>query len=311
MKVQIIVIGIAILMLPMTFAAPTAVQSGENDQGIFGGISIEVSNTTSASTQASMAEYPDIAEVYTATWCENCVPAEEGLYAAIAESSGNVTVLAFHRAIGEAEDPFGVQAVDERWESRYGAQSKKTVSQMRAPPTMIINGEYMHAGTAGYEGELLKPYYSESLAIPTYFSEQSANSSLTWSSEDKVNGTVTWSLEAGEWLPESSTSLLFVVEAAAYFENGSNGLGTYHDIVRDMVELDGNSGSMDYTLPGAWDGDDLSLVLVHQWEIYPVIIVDPPVDEGFLGLPAAGVLLLAVSLVGAAITAAKRSTRLH
>ena len=276
---KIVVLSIASLMLPMAFAAPTPVASAGYPQGIFGGISIEVSNLTNASTESSMADYPSIAEVYTASWCENCVLAEEGLYTAISEASGDTMTLTFHRAIGEVEDPFGVEAADHRWEARYGDASKDTVSVKRAPPTIIINGETMHAGSGGLDGEQLKPYYAESLAKPSSFSQKSATSSLSWSSEDMATGTLTWNLEAGDWLPESTTSLVFVVEASATFEEGSNGIGDYLDVVRDMIELNGNSGSMNYTLPLAWDGEDLSLVLVHQWGERPVVAccdVSPP-----------------------------------
>ncbi|HIN44155.1 MAG TPA: hypothetical protein EYM81_00010, partial [Candidatus Poseidoniales archaeon] len=280
---KIVVLSIASLMLPMAFAAPTPVASAGYPQGIFGGISIEVSNLTNASTESSMADYPSIAEVYTASWCENCVLAEEGLYTAISEASGDTMTLTFHRAIGEVEDPFGVEAADHRWEARYGDASKDTVSVKRAPPTIIINGETMHAGSGGLDGEQLKPYYAESLAKPSSFSQKSATSSLSWSSEDMATGTLTWNLEAGDWLPESTTSLVFVVEASATFEEGSNGIGDYLDVVRDMIELNGNSGSMNYTLPLAWDGEDLSLVLVHQWGERPVVAccdVSPPEDGG-------------------------------
>ncbi|HIO24846.1 MAG TPA: hypothetical protein EYN17_02890, partial [Candidatus Poseidoniales archaeon] len=207
---KIVVLSIASLMLPMAFAAPTPVASAGYPQGIFGGISIEVSNLTNASTESSMADYPSIAEVYTASWCENCVLAEEGLYTAISEASGDTMTLTFHRAIGEVEDPFGVEAADHRWEARYGDASKDTVSVKRAPPTIIINGETMHAGSGGLDGEQLKPYYAESLAKPSSFSQKSATSSLSWSSEDMATGTLTWNLEAGDWLPESTTSLVFV-----------------------------------------------------------------------------------------------------
>ncbi|HIO85704.1 MAG TPA: hypothetical protein EYN42_00115 [Candidatus Poseidoniales archaeon] len=301
---KIVVLSIASLMLPMAFAAPTPVASAGYPQGIFGGISIEVSNLTNASTESSMADYPSIAEVYTASWCENCVLAEEGLYTAISEASGDTMTLTFHRAIGEVEDPFGVEAADHRWEARYGDASKDTVSVKRAPPTIIINGETMHAGSGGLDGEQLKPYYAESLAKPSSFSQKSATSSLSWSSEDMATGTLTWNLEAGDWLPESTTSLVFVVEASATFEEGSNGIGDYLDVVRDMIELNGNSGSMNYTLPLAWDGEDLSLVLVHQWGERPVVAccdVSPPEDGGLFGLPAIGVLWVVVGLAGAAL----------
>ena len=305
---RIVVLSFALLMFPMAIAAPTPVPTADYPQGIFGGVSIEVSNVTNASSESSMAEYPSIAEVYTASWCGNCVYAEEGLYAAIAEATGETTTLTFHRAIGEVEDPFGVESADHRWEARYGNTSKDTVSVMRAPPTIIINGETMHAGSGGLEGEQLKPYYAESLSQPHQFSQESATSSLSWSSEDMASGTLTWNLEAGDWLPESTTSLVFVVEASATFEEGSNGLGDYHDVVRDMVELDDNSGSMNYTLPAAWDGEDLSLVLVHQWsEELEIACCDvspsAPEDDGLLGLPAIGAMWVVVGLAGAALVA--------
>ncbi|HIA24930.1 MAG: hypothetical protein CXX81_06880 [Methanobacteriota archaeon] len=309
---KIVVLSIASLMLPMAFAAPTPVASAGYPQGIFGGISIEVSNLTNASTESSMADYPSIAEVYTASWCENCVLAEEGLYTAISEASGDTMTLTFHRAIGEVEDPFGVEAADHRWEARYGDASKDTVSVKRAPPTIIINGETMHAGSGGLDGEQLKPYYAESLAKPSSFSQKSATSSLSWSSEDMATGTLTWNLEAGDWLPESTTSLVFVVEASATFEEGSNGIGDYLDVVRDMIELNGNSGSMNYTLPLAWDGEDLSLVLVHQWGERPVVAccdVSPPEDGGLFGLPSIGVLWVVVGLAGAALVANNHSRK--
>ncbi len=303
-RTRLVVLSFALLMVPITIAAPTPLPTADYEQGIFGGITIDVSNQTDVSTEASMANYPSIAEVYTATWCENCVPAEEGLYAAIAESPSDTTVLTFHRFLGEVEDPFGVESADHRWETRYGQASKNSVGIMRAPPTMIINGEIMHAGSGGLEKEQLKPYFADSLAQPSQFSQRSATSSLSWSSEDMANGTITWALEASDWLPESTTSLIFVVEASATFEEGSNGLGDYHDVVRDMIELDGNSGSMNYTLPAAWDGDDISLVLVHQWDIHledSCCDVNPPDDDGFFGLPAIGVMWVVVGLAGAAL----------
>ena len=310
---RFVALSVALLMIPMVFAAPTPVPTGaQGAQGIFGGISIEVSNLTNASTESSMADYPSIAEVYTASWCENCVLAEDGLYAAIAEASGETVTLTFHRAIGEVEDPFGVEAADHRWEARYGDASKDTVSVKRAPPTIIINGEIMHAGSGGLDGEQLKPYYAESLAQPSQFSHKSATSSLAWSSEDMATGTLTWDLDAGDWLPESTTSLIFVVEASATFEEGSNGLGDYHDVVRDMIELNGNSGSMNYTLPLAWDGEDLSLVLVHQWSeewFISCCDVDPPEDDGLFGLPAIGAMWVVFGLAGAALVANNHSRK--
>ena len=65
-----------------------------------------------------------------------------------------------------------------------------------------------------------------------------------------------------------------VVEHSAYFPDGGNGLEYYEDVVRAVIELDvtGNNdtavgGQQMITLPDAWDGDDLALVLVHEWHL--------------------------------------------
>lgn len=286
--------------------APEAISSGNPDRGVFGGISIEISNSSATSQSLSIGSLPAIAEVYTATWCENCVPAEEGLMAAIEESGQTTTVLAFHRAKAETEDPFGVESADERWEVRYGDASASAVAIMRAPPTMVINGELMHAGSGGLEGESLKPIYADSLAKAPRFSDQQGSSTLTWTPGDDGSGSVDWSLEAGDWLPEETQSILFVVEHSATFSEGSNGLGDYHDVVREMVVLDGMSGQVSLTPPEAWDGDDLSLVLVHQWQMPSDGVENDSEDEGILGLPATTAVALSLTLVAAAVISRRR-----
>jgi len=65
-----------------------------------------------------------------------------------------------------------------------------------------------------------------------------------------------------------------VVEHSAHFPDGSNGMEYYDDVVRMVVDLeimanpgpDGIvGGTEEIELPAAWDGDDLSLVVVHEW----------------------------------------------
>jgi hypothetical protein len=101
-----------------------------------------------------------------------------------------------------------------------------------------------------------------------------------------------------------------VVEHSAYFPDGSNGIEYYEDVVRDVVDLEATiqddglavGGSVELQLPAAWDGDDLSLVLVHEWvmpeivESEPDIITAEPSLPGFLaplGLIALGAAALA------------------
>ena len=171
-------IVIILMIIPITLAEPTAIPSAEYEQGLFGGVSIDVSNSTNTSAEATMASMPTIAEVFTATWCENCVPAEEGLMLAIEDSGEETVVLAFHRAIGEVEDPFGVEAVENRWRERYGAASLNAVGSKAAAPSTVINGELLHAGSGGLEGESLKPIYAQSLSTPSFFSDYAAISSF-------------------------------------------------------------------------------------------------------------------------------------
>tara|TARA_B100001750_G_scaffold248381_1_gene278960 strand:+ start:1210 stop:2187 length:978 start_codon:yes stop_codon:yes gene_type:complete len=301
------ILGIILMIIPTTIAEPTPVPSADYSQGMFGGVSIDISNSTNISAEENMASMPTIVEVFTATWCENCVDSEEGLMLAIEETGEETVVLTYHRAIAEVEDPFGVVEVENRWSERYGNASLNAVGVKSAPPSTVINGELLHAGSGALDSQALKPIFTGSLTTPAHFSNNLATSSISWSSNDMSNGTITWNLDAGDWLPSSTNSLIFVVESSATFEEGSNGLGDYHDVVRDMIELDGNSGSLSYTLPTAWDGDDLSLVLIHEWEIE--IIIEPPTADsrdGLFGLPSIGMLWAVMGLVGAAMLSSRR-----
>ena len=290
---SLLLLLLAAVLLPTAGSEPLGDRSGVDDQGVFGGLHILASNQSSGSAQAPLTELPDIAEVYTASWCEPCVVSEEAFQQVVASHSGEVVELQFHRAIGETQDPFGTQAGDERWEARYGTQSEALVGLKRAPPTIIINGEWMHPGIVP-NGEDLVEDYTSSLAEPTRFEDATGASSLEWQSSDGESGTVTWSVT----LPSAGvegvqfSSLLIAVEESAYFEEGSNGLGDYPHVVRDVVDLgSGSGGELAYTLPDEWDGEDISLVLIHQWSAPPPAVVIE--DEGFL--PAAGLALVAAA----------------
>ncbi len=290
----LLVLLLTAVLMPTAGSESLGDRSGVNDQGVFGGLHILASNQTTGSAQASLADLPDIAEGYTASWCEPCVLSEETFQQVVANHSEEVVELQFHRAIGESQDPFGTQAGDERWEARYGAQSKALVGLSRAPPTIIINGEWMHPGIVP-NGENLAEDYASSLTEPARFEDAIGASSLEWQSADGESGTVTWSVS----LPTTDvdgvdfSTLLIAVEASAYFEEGSNGVGDYPHVVRDMVELGGGSGGeLTYTLPDEWDGEDISLVLIHQWSSPPPTVVNE--DKGFL--PAAGVALVVIAL---------------
>lgn len=294
----LLVLLLAAVLLPTAGSESLGDRSGVNDQGLFGGLHLLASNQTSGSAQAPLIDLPDVAEVYTASWCEPCVVSEETFQQVVANHSEEVVELQFHRAIGETQDPFGTQAGDERWEARYGAQSEALVGLKRAPPTIIINGEWMHPGIVP-NGEDLVEDYTSSLTEPARFEDATGTSSLEWQSSDGESGTVTWSvtLPSADVEGVEFTSLLIAVEESAYFEEGSNGLGDYPHVVRDVVDLgSGSGGELAYTLPDEWDGEDISLVLIHQWSAPPPTVVIE--DKGFL--PAAG-LALVVTAIGLAL----------
>ena len=91
--------------------------------------SFDANQTVSSSTTQDDAE--TIIEVYTATWCETCVPAEEALDATI---EGKTTQLVkYHRHLFETEDPFGNNNTEGRWLSRYGPSAAQAGFSARTP----------------------------------------------------------------------------------------------------------------------------------------------------------------------------------
>ena len=86
-------------------------------------------------------------------------------------------------------------------------------------------------------------------------------------------GTMTWDLDIDEeHLDNASlTVYAYIVETAADYEEGTNGLGTYPHIVRDMIDVgDTSQGSMMVSLPTPHDGDDLEVHLLYE------IMPNPP-----------------------------------
>ena len=76
----------------------------------------------------------------------------------VAERGGHI--FAFHRSIGETEDPFGTDALDQRWEERY---------DRHAPPTVVFNGSTYVIGSVPEGDSLLDDYRAlanQSLDLP-------------------------------------------------------------------------------------------------------------------------------------------------
>ena len=271
--------SITILLAIMSLTAISSGQSNsgdvpwvdateDSDGGSIAVLSTLVDNHSSFSS--SVSEAPILIEVYTATWCETCIPAEDALDSETSEL--DVEIIKFHRHLFEVEDPFGNNNTEGRWLSRYGPASAAAEQSSRTPPTIIVSGERMHIGSTPSAGMTLAEQYRESLNLVTS-PPISENSSLeiTWDGQ-----ILDWSWE---WEEEKSrcrtacdsvtTDLtLLIRETSGDFPEGANGQGVYYNILRDAMPLDA-AGSTNLELPSAWDGDDLELVFIVDWVEHP------------------------------------------
>ena len=266
----------AILLLPAPVQALPPVTI--SNQGILGGYMIDLEGVSNNSTVLSAGGDMtgiQVVEVYTATWCINCVDSEHALMDALQNESA--TVLVHHRNISETEDPFGTLEGDERWIELYGETSNESTRMARAPPSVVFDGSRMKIGSTA-DGDSLESDYAEMFADKHEYRSWDIDSEFTWTGDNR-SGMFAWKMDA---VPESqdSTGLtwthrLMVVEHSAYFPEGGNGLEYYEDVVRTVIDLEATEqsdgtewgGEMALDLPIAWDGDDLSLVLVHEWTL--------------------------------------------
>ncbi len=273
---------IAILILTsMSSAISVAAPSTPTPEGtgaLFGGQSFDISDSNVTTT--NLSELPPIAEVYTATWCSNCVDVEHAL-----ENIENETHLQqyhIHRAINEAQDPLGSIELDQRFHDRYG---------IYAPPMVVMNGSVMKLGSVT-DYDSLELEFSEMTQHTNSFglgNPMNGTSLFSWNSTSETTGIASWSLELKEHSIDPNTThtlsaYAWVVEHSANFEEGTNGLGDYPDVLRGIIQLGDiaiesdlivGSGSSEITLPAAYDGNDLSVHLIYQFNAP----VEEPLDE--------------------------------
>ena len=236
---------------------------------VFGGQSTQA-NETSASI-VNLSELPNIVEVYTATWCSNCVDVEH----ALDDVEANVSMQQYHihRSISEVQDPFGTDIIDKRFHDRYGRWS---------PPAVVFNGTTMVRGSVA-QSDSLQQDFTTIVEQPLLLGNGS--STFGWTPMSDSKRTVTWNLdvEMAQFGEGTLSAYLWVVEGSAYFEEGSNGLGDYPHIVRDIIHLGNDTqGSMSVDLPATFDGDDLSVHLIYQFNpLIPEepVVPTPVVDE--------------------------------
>jgi len=273
--------------------------------GTIGGISIELSNNTTQETVSSeVRNLPRLVEVYTATWCFNCIDSEHALDEAIGDT--DVTRIHYHRHKFETLDPFGSNSTDSRWEDGYGEASviaSRTGSSgglERLAPSSVFDGERFYLGTKTKSNSLLTDY-STSLSLgsshpfqPTdTLSLEVVKMECSTCNDSEYAFTIRWSNSlsaSGDW---SAEPVLLFVEHSAHYPDGVNGVEHYkhvlHEVVPDPME-DGlapewHYGEAGLLIPPPWDGDDMSVVLVIDWEI-------PATDKSnILPAPAVSTLL--------------------
>ena len=284
---RLITIISVLMLVAITTPTTNALPPEQTDAGaLFGGQSSIANNTTALTGE--LADMPVIVEEYTATWCSNCVDVELAIKN-IADQE-NIKSYMFHRSIGETQDPFGTDELDERWESRY---------DRRAPPTAVFNGTEMKIGSVA-DGENLEEDYTNMarVSLPV-----EGTSTFTWTPNSMNSGVVTWSNEMSEDIFPSSQirAQIWIVETTAKFEEGTNGLEDYNKIVRNIFEFENfRNGSEVIDLPDAFDGDDLEVHLIYAE--YPILISEEPIevspDEPWL-IPNLTILSTVLAIIAA------------
>ena len=267
--------------------------------GVLGALEIPLTNETiDSETVLNYSEMTPVIEVYTATWCFNCVTTEQALDEAIGDS--DVMRIHYHRHRSEPEDPFGNNATEYRWESIYGDASTAVGGASRLAPTTVFDGERMHMGTSPSSSSLTNDY-STSLATGSswnFIGTARLSISVTESGETKFSWNITdlnvdydddyWTFALTPWL-------LFVEDSAS-FPDGSNGVGDYLHVLHDAIELDGLEGSVTVESPPAWDDDDVSAVLLIDWSRRGPSVGDSPPFLPGPGLAAVLLCLIVASL---------------
>ena len=298
-KVILMALIFGVSMLPSSQAGSP--ENLEDVGWVFGGVYLDANE--SGNSTSSLSELPAIVEDYTATWCTNCVTVEDALND-IAENN-NMKTYHFHRFINENEDPLGSQEGDDRWINRY---------DQRLPPTVIFNGTIRQIGSIP-DGDSLQDDYNKNLE--TSINLGIGSSSLGWAVSNNSKPIATWNLAVDmSNFPQDSEikSYLWVVEEVAYFPDGGNEEEYYHKSVRTIIDLgNATTGSLEVTLPAAYDGDDLQVHLIHE-----VVLPEPDgetpeepsekdtEDEDDSSLPSIGLAAVVAMTMFAAVTVQRK-----
>jgi PGF-CTERM protein len=131
-----------------------------------------------------------------------------------------------------------------------------------------------------------------------------------WTPSTDNMGIINWNLDADlSAYPSATLSVnAWIVEQSADFDGGSNGQGTYFDLVRQITDLGSSpQGTANITIPTAHDGDDLEVHLVYMLNM--PLAEDSVPGEGIeddtesKSVPGFGVMIALVAGFSAALVA--------
>ena len=268
MKRAFTVLLSAVMMVSL-FHPVSALPAEPTEAGMmFGGQWTPVNNTSAQVTE--LGDLKTVVEVFTATWCTNCVDVEHALEDV--QAAGLLQQYHVHRSIGETQDPFGTDELDQRWKDKYGHDS---------PPTVVLNGSMKKIGSVADDGTLVNEFTN---LANTDLGLGNGTTSFSWTPTGAQSGTVAWNLDIGEQVLEGHDLHVTVwwVEAHADFEEGTNGLGTYPHIVHAIVDLgDALNGTASLTVPEAHDGSDMEVHLIYELSPLEMMVnpAPPLVDD--------------------------------
>lgn len=268
MKRALTVLLSAVMMVSL-FHPVSALPAEPTEAGMmFGGQWTPVNNTSAQVTE--LGDLKTVVEVFTATWCTNCVDVEHALEDV--QAAGLLQQYHVHRSIGETQDPFGTDDLDQRWKDKYGHDS---------PPTVVLNGSMKKIGSVADDGTLENEFTN---LANTDLGLGNGTTSFSWTPTGAQSGTVAWNLDIGEQMLEGHDLHVTVwwVEAHADFEEGTNGLGTYPHIVHAIVDLgDALNGTASLTVPEAHDGSDMEVHLIYELSPLEMMVnpAPPLVDD--------------------------------
>ncbi len=298
----------ALLLAPMGALAESqpiwTTARHQDDAGTFGGLTLALGNgTVDDSVSAEYNDLPNIVEVYTATWCVNCVTSENAMQQAA--SGSDAVFIHYHRVWFELEDPFGSDSTEERWVTTYGESSIDASARNRTAPSAVIDGQRLHTGLSP-KGSSLVDDYSQSLMVGNraWFMGGTIDFAVDFSG---ATPSFTWNFDnlifscADDCPPQRTTPWILFVEDSANFEEGFNGLEDYVHVAHSAVQLEGTNGTAELDVPMAWDGEDMKAVLLIDWDIEY-----PPAPGIGSPLPAVGIASLLSMLVAVPLARAGR-----